>query len=400
MFPLDSNPGGIYDIDKFYQIPTNIAGINLNPIIKRFGFIPTTSSLDIGSGTQTITSGDYIRTYSPTVPPIGSKNVPFNNFFTNPLSNENHATLTINNAKWLWQEILGTPAFYSCSYACSGTNLEPVISGATLLCLQSPYTLSTVPSNALLTWSSSNINALTISPTNSATVTATRVNNFNGQVTITATVSGACGNVPITKNVYLGAGVSSVSFSNVQVYNISPTCYHLQGQTNEVPGATQYNYYIDNVLIGTNTGSTNTGFDGPAGKCNRTHTIRVDAILYCGGILSGTQNYNVSSTQCSLANCNITTLVSLPLSITVFPNPASTALTVQVIDSLSTNIESSMLDQSYQLFIMDRFSRKVFSAQSFDKTIHISTDELPSDIYYLNIIYKDLILRKQIILKK
>jgi hypothetical protein len=51
LLPLDSNPGGTFDISRFASLPSNISILNLNPAITRFGFIPTTSALDVGSGT-------------------------------------------------------------------------------------------------------------------------------------------------------------------------------------------------------------------------------------------------------------------------------------------------------------------------------------------------------------
>jgi hypothetical protein len=86
--------------------------------------------------------------------------------------------------------------------------------------------------------------------------------------------------------------------------------------------------------------------------------------------------------------------------LSVSPNPASTTLTVQVADSLSTNAQSVTLDQPYQLSISDRFSRKVFSTQSNEKLLEIPLHNLPPDIYYLNLIYKDAVVQKQIVIKR
>ncbi|MBS1559871.1 MAG: hypothetical protein JST69_14215 [Bacteroidetes bacterium] len=210
MFPLDNYPGGIFDVRNFAQIPTNISLINLSLPTTRFNFIPTTSSLDIGSGSQTIGSADLLRTYSPTAPPVAPKNVPYNNFFTNPLSNENHATLTINNAKWLWQEMQGTPAFFSCSYSCAGTNLVSTINGSSLLCNSTSFSINNLPSNATITWSSSNINGLTI---NSSGV-GVRANNYNGPATVTATISGSCDNTSAQKTVWVGPALGIENFEN------------------------------------------------------------------------------------------------------------------------------------------------------------------------------------------
>ncbi len=60
MLPLDNAPGGIYDIENF-DVPTDVAGIPLNFKQKRFNFVPVTSSLDVGRGSQTITTADLLK---------------------------------------------------------------------------------------------------------------------------------------------------------------------------------------------------------------------------------------------------------------------------------------------------------------------------------------------------
>ena len=87
-------------------------------------------------------------------------------------------------------------------------------------------------------------------------------------------------------------------------------------------------------------------------------------------------------------------------SVAASPNPVSSTLTVQVSDSLSTNNSAATLDQPYELHLMDRFSRKVFSAQSNEKKLEIPVGSLAPDIYYLNLIYGDAVLKKQIVIKR
>jgi hypothetical protein len=134
LLAIDSSPGGASDVNKFGSLPTNLAGFKITVHQSRFGFVPTFSSLDVGSATQPILSTDLLRTYSPAFPPTGSKSIPFNNFFSNPLSNEFHPQLTTNNGRWLFKEIQGTPELFSCSSSCVGTNLEPIISGPSIVC--------------------------------------------------------------------------------------------------------------------------------------------------------------------------------------------------------------------------------------------------------------------------
>ena len=49
---------------------------------------------------------------------------------------------------------------------------------------------------------------------------------------------------------------------------------------------------------------------------------------------------------------------------------------------------------------MDGFSKKVYTGEFLEQKIQVPTENLAPDIYYLNVIYKDAILRKQIVIKK
>ncbi|HCW06048.1 MAG TPA: hypothetical protein DGG95_01640, partial [Cytophagales bacterium] len=84
-------------------------------------------------------------------------------------------------------------------------------------------------------------------------------------------------------------------------------------------------------------------------------------------------------------------------SINTYPNPASSTFSVQLTDSLNTG---STLDQPLQLYLYNRLSQTVYSAQSWSKTTEIPVGNLPDDIYYLNMFYKNAVLQKQIVVKK
>jgi serine protease len=93
------------------------------------------------------------------------------------------------------------------------------IAGSNLVCSTQTYTVQNQPGNTTITWSSSNPTGLSI---NSTTGVATRLNNINSNVTITATINGACGNVPpITKNVWVGNQV----INSITIDQVVPTLY-------------------------------------------------------------------------------------------------------------------------------------------------------------------------------
>ncbi|MBS1487717.1 MAG: T9SS type A sorting domain-containing protein [Bacteroidetes bacterium] len=404
MFPLDNYPGGVFDVRKFAAIPTNIPPINLNLLLTRFNFIPTPSSLDIGSGTQTIVGSDYLRTYSPTIPPTAPKNVPYNNFFSNPLSNENHATLTINNAKWLWQEMQGSPAFFSCSYQCSGTTLVPVISGPSLICSQGTFILTSVPQNATVLWSSSGL--VTIG---SSTGIASRTNNYNGIATLTASLNGSCGSSSLQQNVWVGNPVfNSISIDGnsgpyplCDVYNIPFTANQDHTITSNVsanvsgqPASVAYTLSGQSGIVSGSPLSSVT-YDFRSKSANTSFTITAASSNTCG-----------STSQC-LWFCNYGCMIPAivaprsAFNLTLYPNPATSTMTVQVTDSASASSNTSgKLSQSYQLNLYDRSGNSFYSTQSDKSILQVPVGSLLPGIYYINVFYKEAVLQRQLLITR
>ncbi len=88
------------------------------------------------------------------------------------------------------------------------------------------------------------------------------------------------------------------------------------------------------------------------------------------------------------------------IAVAAFPNPTASTLTVHITDSTSTEDGEDRFAQPYELQLMDRNSGKVFSTQSNKKTMDIPVGNLPKGIYYLNVSYKDAVLRKQIVIER
>lgn len=178
--------------------------------------------------------------------------------------------------------------------------------------------------NPSLSWSSGN-SGLVI---NSSTGYATRVNNFNGSVTVTATY--ACGSNQTSSQsstVWVGNPVVGSLDKNV---NNPPFC---AGETigvsvDYVPNSSYSWTSSDNSILEV-SGSSNSGvLDGiSAGSC----TFSVVASNTCG---SGSSIFHVIIQNCDGGSEMLS----------VFPNPVSNTLTIQVTDSTST-ISSNTLDQ-------------------------------------------------------
>jgi pimeloyl-ACP methyl ester carboxylesterase len=128
MLALDNANGGIYDIENFAELPTEFEQYVQQ---RRFNFIPAYSSLDVGSGNETINPSDLVKNYNPTSPPQAPKDIPFDNFFTNPIISEAHIQFTLNNGQWLTSEIADSPEVLSCAFACGD---DSSISGVNQFC--------------------------------------------------------------------------------------------------------------------------------------------------------------------------------------------------------------------------------------------------------------------------
>ena len=70
-------------------------------------------------------------------------------------------------------------------------------------------------------------------------------------------------------------------------------------------------------------------------------------------------------------------------------------MTVTVADSLATG-ENGTLDQPYRLALVDRLGTPVFSAQPSGQSVQVPVSQLPAGVYYLNVVYKEAVLQRQV----
>ncbi|MFM7429635.1 MAG: hypothetical protein ACKO1F_07015, partial [Flammeovirgaceae bacterium] len=142
-------------------------------------------------------------------------------------ASDNHSAITTNQtdifkSKWGQLPVMQHNKNYT-PYNSSVLKYYGRISGPSLVCSTGQFNIGTISG---ITWSSSNPTGLTIN----AAGTATRQNNFNGQVTITAAVASACGNVNFTRDVWVGvpsnpitvpSGNNIITLSPAQVLNVT-----------------------------------------------------------------------------------------------------------------------------------------------------------------------------------
>ncbi|MFC5283725.1 hypothetical protein [Pedobacter alpinus] len=197
MLPLDSAPGGRASFSNASSlgIPTDFATLVQ---VGGFGYIPTVSALDIGSGNTTIGTPQLYAAYSINNPPASPYNTSFSSFVTavgntnsGGNNNEDHVTFTPRNGGFLLKELQGntnTPS--NCAIFCNPSNL---IQGPAQFCNSSEtYTIPNLPAGATVNWNVSLGSGLVNLTTSGNSATLTKAGN--GNVQLSATVGGICGN--------------------------------------------------------------------------------------------------------------------------------------------------------------------------------------------------------------
>ncbi|WP_290475803.1 MULTISPECIES: T9SS type A sorting domain-containing protein [unclassified Leeuwenhoekiella] len=432
-YSLDYYPGGFYDTgvesstgqsnNVFYN--HNIT-VESNPA---FGFVPVASALAVGEGTTTLNDLDYRRSYASGNTPTGQKNIPFHNYITSydpvgfPVDfiiesnvvvdtilnrNDKHINLYLDNADWLSAELDTSvqPIEFNCSYICNATSAY-TMNGPTAICgITGSYSVDT-PTNAVVTWESSNNEAVTISASgNSASVS--RVDNFRGDVDITATIilTGPCGDteaITVSKTIVLGKpemypqGFSDPGFPPNPFFSLCQT-YEWE-EDNWIylfaHGSQPDSDYEFESLSGNNFHWRN--LEGNLLKIRpwQTGTIsfRVRASNDCGW--SDWKTYTYQVTDCSGGGGPF---------FAAYPNPSSDEITVTRTDSetddTSTNKSfskksSSKVKITYEIINTEGYL--VGKGEILNKE-KIRVSKFAPGVYVLRLITEDLVETKQIII--
>jgi hypothetical protein len=341
LLPLDTYPGGFYTLD-FANQPGSVSQdwmFNYNNsfyIQRRFSFISTTSSLDIGQGNTVLTNANYMARYIGATPPIAPLNSPFANFATafnqdgsewifdntnnRRLNNEPHEWLFIRNANWLADEMNGVNTVRAnCEAFCA----NGAITGNTTICT-SQTLIAPFGNGVTYNWSVGNTSLVTLAP-NGNTVLITRNGTANGQTTVTVNISGDCGNTTLIIPIIVGKGANAITF-NQCIINCDAGPY-LYANIVPVPGATNCNWYYKDMSNPSNPfvflEDAMFGTDWPLRRGNRNYTIRAEVITPCGNLIG---DYVVFAPSCT------------GLAVAASPNPTTgnINLTFSVISDTTT----------------------------------------------------------------
>jgi hypothetical protein len=406
LIPIDGSPGGFYNTgikigstdngDIFYKEHIAISGY------PQFNFIPTTSSLDIGSGNTTLQLADYNARYVGAAPPVAPLKSSFANFITaydgggtcvtyncpTPSScscilsdnNEQHIEITQRNGDWVANQLnnILTPP-QNCTFICSNSNFA--ITGSNPLCGTGVYSIQNyiASPNLTTTWSVDPTGIASLSCTSCAQTTLTQITP--GQIMLTATLNvSGCGQILLNQQMSVG---------NALTGNISNTGQNTSMSTvNSVTaGATQVSFQWPGVTnlrctqSSTNPSTSQTGFIFYSSNNTFWFTLSSGQSITvnfsgtgCGGPVSATRSFSVGGVT----------------HYSVSPNPAGNTITVNFItqtNNLKTDLVTTT-NSNTQIMILD-VSGNIKQQQQISSnttTVQMNVSNLLPGTYFVEII--------------
>jgi hypothetical protein len=277
-----------------------------------------------------------------------------------------------------------------------------IVSTPQVICNTGNFTVQNLPTtHTIFSWSSSNPSALSI---NAITGIGTRVNNFNGQVTVTAIIGGVCGNVAFTKDIAVGTGIGDPLFEQKTIScPTGPYFYSILGRvTQSFDPSAFYKWYIGtaartNFVLKATSSSNSATVPGDAVD-NLYHTLRVDITNSCGTISTALPEGRYRA-SCSGGGGGTFAVI--------FPNPASSQLSVGLSSSPSSSSplranSVSEIDENttFEANLFNSFQQLVMTGASQNGTVNFNLTYLQNGIYYLHINTGTEIIRKQVMIFK
>ena len=287
VLPIDKYGGGKYRFPKS-SMPDFIKNYLE---VSYFSFVPTPSALDYKLGNITLGESEYQKLYSPI---DDSADVPFANFVAEQIGNStsennNHISFSIRNRQFILNQFSDATKDQklTSSFLC-GSNVK--IGGDALLCGNdtATYTTGFAPT---IQWSILNgSNLIDINgPTNQPQISLTPKANASGLLKLQAYLAGGGASNTVTKEVWIGKPMFSVSqINNPNYYNES---HFYLSNSNATPvgseqGITQVTWtkLSSNPQYGVSLHTYSNQFEGFASGQNNNWTmvVKVEATNGCG----------------------------------------------------------------------------------------------------------------------
>ncbi|MEO6682748.1 MAG: T9SS type A sorting domain-containing protein, partial [Ginsengibacter sp.] len=350
-----------------------------------FSFVPITSALDI----QNPTLASFYQTH---VFPVGglsgsaSSGYMAQNKFTGiindqsaTLYNANHTDFTVRNSQWIFNEMENNSQTYDCEDYCENSMS---ITGANEICSTAIYKVKGLFPGATVTWSATPSNMVVFDCDTCAQTTITRNGSANGQTTITANISGPCGNTNLTIPITVGVPNNPLS-----IYGIPDNYNSCKNSIFNVTGSGGFGNSVwtvegGQIISGQGTSEIYIQLDNTPGNGFYIGLFESNA---CG--LSSV----LATKQGNILDCDggggTTTRIS--------PNPTNGQLTVAVTDVKTTR-------NSIKAIIVRNKMGRIFTKMEFPKGVTQHTfniRNLPNDLYLIEIFDGKVWLEHKVILR-
>ncbi len=329
ILPFDSYGGGFFNTSQITSA-VSISGLYIRD---RFGFIPTSSALDVGKKDVQLNDIDYKSRYVGAIPPTGNRSTPFANFTTsfdtNPnVSNKQHISFDTRTGDWLANElnIVSPQTTTDCSYICNGTQ----ISGFQTICLTATYSLPTA-AGTIYNWTvvQNNGSLVSVAGANTPNVTLTRVNALNGSITLNLTITSPCGTSNFTRNIWVGLPTNNYTVTRYNKCNFQlspryndPSATYLWEYVSGTGGAIDPNEMFINQM------GNNVSFDVYE---NFTVTFQLTVTNPCGTIVSNiTETYLVNSDPPYCARRRPAPTTQNDTFFRSYPNPTNNIINIEL----------------------------------------------------------------------
>lgn len=238
------------------------------------------------------------------------------------------------------------------------------------------FTVSGLPAGATVNWTISDPTVASLSSSSGPTVTVTKTAAVNSFLTVNATVTHCVFTYPLSKQIALGTGRTTVFFSNKQVSCEAGGRPYFNGAVEGFTSATNFEWYAKDMSNNANpfvlkdNGSA-TG-DFPFTRGNRYYTIRVKAFTPCGAV----QTLD-SDGLIWVPDCN-----SAVEALQVSPNPAAADIvSVSLPDGGTASRTSPAVIR--QLLLCDHSGNVLTSIPAAGKSVLFSVRNLQPGLYII-----------------
>lgn len=289
-----------------------------------------------------------------------------------------------NLANGTWNNEMGYGRINACAAVRKALSNKLNISGDALFCITStPYSISSLPAGTTVAWSATPAGIVTINSPSGTTTTLTKITN--GAITLTATISNACGTpIIISKPVQSGdAGISSINLSWLS------SCFGNSQlvQLDAVPSTAGTNWQW----------SVNQGSQFVFTSSTTTPSVQ--------GYVTGSSailNLNYTGTSCNTPlTGSVTAYTTCNHGLLVSPNPSTGILQLALIDNGTSLNKNTKAMQIKRIRIIDKtgqLKKEIIGNSSNKMTINIT--DLPTDTYIIQLYDGNTWLSKEIIIKK